>query len=94
MIEILLKLACVAACLLIVARCEPVLNRMGRHTPLLAFAAFFLLAIGASIQVACIALGEQPSFAATVLCGGIAALLVCERRLRVFFKVQKRRVQP
>jgi ammonia channel protein AmtB len=70
-------------CAAILARAEPAINRMGRDTPRLVRIAFVLLAVGAVAGIFAIAAGAVPEWHALILAAGIAALLLCERRLRI-----------
>lgn len=70
-------------CAAILARVEPAINRMGRDTPRLVRLAFALLAVGAAAGILAIATGAVPEWHVLILAAGIAALLLCERRLRI-----------
>ncbi|MDT3735565.1 MAG: hypothetical protein ROZ00_05020 [Denitratisoma sp.] len=72
-----------ALCTIILARAEPAINRMSRDTPRLVRLAFILLAGGAVAGIFAIASGAVPEWHVLMLAAGIAALLVCERRLRI-----------
>lgn len=72
-----------ALCAIILARAEPAINRMGHDTPRLVRLAFVLLAGGAVAGIFAIAAGAVPEWHALMLAGGITALLVCERRMRI-----------
>lgn len=72
-----------ALCALILARAEPAINRMSRDTPRLVRIAFILLAGGAVSGIFAIVSGAVPEWHVLMLAAGVAALLVCERRLRI-----------
>lgn len=80
------------ACAIIIWRCEPAMNRMGRRakTPYIMFGAFFLLAVAAAWQIVEILFGGLPSWPAGLVFSGAAGLLICERRLRVLCPPQRR----
>jgi len=71
----------VAACLIILSSAEPALNRMGGKTGLLPRLAVYLLAVGASAELWCVATGRQPNWSTVILLAGIAVMLL-GRRLR------------
>lgn len=73
-------------------RAEPALDKCGPKTPVMIRASFFLLAVAALWQVAGIATGDVPTIPACLLFDGVAALLVCERRLRLLCPVTRRRL--
>ena len=89
----LLQIIVVMAALVIIVRAEPALNRMSRGTPLMVRGAFHLLALGAAAEIVFIMSGDVPSWPTAIVTLGVAALLVCERRLRVLCPPLKRRVQ-
>lgn len=89
----LLQIIVVMAALVIIVRAEPALNRMSRYTPFVVRMAFHLLALGAVAEIVFVVSGEVPSWPTAIVTLGVAALLVCERRLRVLCPPLKRRVQ-
>lgn len=64
-------------------RAEPALNRMSRCTPFLVRLAFLLIAVGALALGLSVLSGRVPDVQTVLIAAGVAALLVCERRLRV-----------
>lgn len=84
MINAALQTLVLLASLAIVMRAEPTLNRMSRGTPILVRFAFHLLTLGAVAQILFVLAGEIPSWPMAISTCGIAALLVCDRRLRLF----------
>lgn len=83
-----------AACIVIVVRCEVVINRMNRRTPLIVRLAFWLLLIGAAGAGAQITLaGAVPPWPAVFGVWGAALLLFCERRLRYLVHRPKGRAE-
>lgn len=71
---------------------ESALNRMSRCTPFMVRAAFHLLALSAAAEIVCIVVGDVPSWPTAIVTAGIAALLICERRLRLLCPPPKRRL--
>lgn len=82
-LALLAQLLGLVLCALILARAEPAINRMSRDTPSLVRLAFILLVGGAVAGIFAIAGGAVPEWHVLMLAGGIAALLVCERRMRI-----------
>lgn len=90
MTPLLIQATALIACAIIVARAEPALNRMGKSTPILIRLSIHLLAVGALSEIGCILFsGEVPNWPTVIISIGIAALLVCERRLRVLCPVTR-----
>jgi hypothetical protein len=92
MTTMLLQAIVVLAALVILVRAEPALNRMSRCTPFMIRASFHLLTLGAVAQIVFIVAGEIPTWPSAFTTAGVAALLVCERRLRLLFPRQRRRL--
>lgn len=76
------------ACLIILFRTEPVINRMGENTPPLIRIAFLLLVIGSASGVLFTLLGQVPDWLTIIFALGVAALLFCERRIRVLTRIR------
>jgi hypothetical protein len=91
MIAIALQVVALVAAGIILARSESALNRMSRCTPILIRGSFFLLAVGAAYLILSILAGDRPSGGAVILTAGVAMLLICERRLRVFLPPRRGR---
>ena len=68
----------------ILMRAEPALNRMTGETQFLVRISMILLAVGALAQAGNIILMDYvPSINELIINAGVAALLCCERRIRV-----------
>lgn len=91
MTHILLQAIVLVAAVIIVWRAEPALNRMSPCTPFLIRVSFLLLTVGAAAEIVFIFAGDVPSWPAAITTIGVAALLFCERRLRVLCPPPKRR---
>lgn len=92
MTPLLIQASTLIAALVILYRTEPALNRMGRSTPILIRISIYLLAVGALTEIGCIVFGgEVPTWPTVITTVGIAALLVCERRLRVLCPQPRRK---
>lgn len=95
MSHLVLQAVTLLAAVIIITRAEPALNRMSRSTPIMLRLAIHLLAVGALSEIACIAIaGEVPSWSTAIITVGIAAMLVCERRLRVLCPPPRRNKEP
>lgn len=79
----ILQVIVLVAALVIVVRSEPALNRMSRCTPFMIRASFHLLTVGAIAEIVFILAGDVPSWPTAITLVGVAALLFCERRLRL-----------
>lgn len=93
MTALLLQTIVLLAAMVIVVRAEPALNRMSRCTPFMIRAAFLLLTLGAVAEIVFIIGGEVPSWSTAIVITGAAALLVCERRLRILCPPPRRASQ-
>lgn len=92
MLDLLAQLLAIAACVVIVWRAEPVLNRMSRCTPVLVRLAFLLVIVAATSAITMILLGDVPPWPSVLGSIGTAALLFCERRLRYLTRRPKNHV--
>lgn len=82
----------VLACVVILIRAEPALNRMGKGTPFMIRLSIHLLAFGALAEAGCIVFSnEVPGWPAVILSAGVAALLFCDRRLRMLCQQPRKR---
>lgn len=80
---LLLQAGVLLAAVVIMVRAEPALNRMSRFTPFTIRTSFLLLTVGAVAEIVVILDGEVPSWSTAIVVTGVAALLVCERRIRI-----------
>lgn len=92
MTALLLKFVVLIAAGVIIVRAEPALNRMSRCTPFMIRASFNLLTLGAAAQIVFIMVGEVPSWPTAITTVGVAALLICERRLRLLCPPTRRKL--
>lgn len=88
----ILQAIVLVAALVIVVRSEPALNRMSRCTPFMIRASFHLLTVGAIAEIVFILAGDVPSWPTAITSVGVAALLFCERRLRLLCPPPRRRL--
>lgn len=83
MSALFLQVLAVSASAVIVWRAEPAINRMRKETPAMIRLAFLLLTLGGVGEIIWIVMGDLPSFPTVIALCGVAALLFCERRVRV-----------
>lgn len=93
MSALILQAVVLLAAVVIVVRAEPALNRMSRCTPFMIRASFLLLTLGAVAEIVFILGGEVPSWSTAIVITGVAALLVCERRIRILCPPPRRASQ-
>lgn len=86
---LLLKAIVLVAAAVIVVRAEPALNRMSKTTPFLVRVSFHLLTLGAVAEIVFVLTGGTPAWQSAITTAGIAALLFCERRMRILFPTQR-----
>lgn len=91
MMDIINQLAAVLACIVVVVRTEPAINRMDPSVPLLLRLAFWCLCVAALGAVAEVVAGQVPPWPATLGAAGVALLLICERRIRYLTRPPKGR---
>lgn len=89
MLALLAQSLAIAACVVIVWRAEPVLNRMSPCTPWVVRIAFWLIAIAAIGAIVCMLMGDVPPWPSVIGACGTAALLFCDRRLRYLTRHRK-----
>lgn len=90
MTALTLQIIVVVAAVVIVLRAEPALNRMNRSTPILVRLAFYLLTLGAVAEILFVLAGRVPTWPTAIMLAGIAAMLFCERRLRLLYPTARR----
>lgn len=82
------------ASVIIIARSEPAINRMSGCTPMLVRLSFLALTIGAAAEIVSIVTGTPPGWPDTIIISGVAALLLCEKRMRILCPAVPRRKKP
>lgn len=92
MTTLLLQSIVLVAAVIIVWRAEPALNRMSPCTPFLIRVSFHLLTLGAVAEIVFILSGDVPSWPTAITTVGVAALLICERRLRLLCPSPRRKL--
>lgn len=81
--DITMQILAALMCGVILWRAEPTLARMDRHTHLTVRLAMWLATVGAVARLGWLAMGGVPDGITVLMLAGLAALLVCERRLRI-----------
>lgn len=95
MIELILQLCTAMACISVILRTEPALNNMDRDTDFLVRFAFWLICFTCAWELLTIWLYDHiPDSREALLSGGIASLLLCERRIRYLARGGIRRRAP
>lgn len=95
MIDFALQLSTSLACGIVVLRTEPALNQMHGKTDFWVRLAFWQMCVACGIELLTIGLyGHVPDWREALLSGGLAALLLCERRLRYLSRGLSRRTHP
>lgn len=80
----------VTACIVIIWRSEPALANMTAGTHFLVRFSMWLAVVGAVARIGWVMLGGVPDPITLVMLIGMAALIVCERRLRVLTGTRRR----
>lgn len=78
------------ACIVIILRAEPAISRMTPHTDLRVRFAIWLCLVGAVARLWWVCMGGVPDSITVLLLVGLAALLMCERRIRVLTGIRRR----
>lgn len=82
-IDSLFQVAAVSACIVIILRTDPAINRMCRRTVVMIRHSIVLIQVGAIAELGgVILLGRVPDLSEVLVLIGVAVLLVCERRMR------------
>lgn len=93
-LDLVLQVATVLASGVILYRAEPALNRMSGQTRIMVRLSMFLLVVGSVAQIGSIVLmGHVPTSPESILFVGVAALLSCERRMRVLIPAPRKEVR-
>lgn len=80
----------VIACIVIVWRSEPALAHMTASTHFVVRFSMWLAVVGAVARIVWVMMGGVPDAITIMMLIGMAALIVCERRLRVLTGVRRR----
>lgn len=80
-----------AACLIVIIRSEGAINRMTRATNMLVRLSFMQIAASAVAGLLAIGIGYVPGWREILMSWGVAALMICDRRLRRITSAADRR---
>ena len=81
--DLAMQLATGLACAIVLVRTEPALNKMSGGTDFWVRLAFWQMAVACGIELLTMVFyGHIPDWREGLLSGGLAALLLCERRIR------------
>lgn len=83
MIDAAIQIVTAAACLIVIVRADGAANNMDNHTDVLVRYAFIVIAAAAAAGILAIGLGYVPGWREPLMSGGIAALMLAERRIRL-----------
>lgn len=89
MIDAVLQALAALACVVVIVRAEPALSRMTQYTDMRVRIAIWLCIVGAAGRLGWIVLGGVPDPITVIMMIGLAALLICERRIRVLTGIRK-----
>lgn len=73
---------------------EPALAKMRKGTPILLRFSLWLLVVGSFARLVWISLGNVPDPVTLLMLGGVAAMLLCERRITVLTRGRRARGLP
>lgn len=79
---------------MVIWRGEPALAKMRKGTPILLRFSLWLLVVGAFARLVWISLGNVPDPVTLLMLGGVAAMLLCERRITVLTRGRRARELP
>lgn len=85
-VDLLKQALALLACVVIVWRAEPALNRCGRDTTLSINVAIWLLHAVALLSAYDILTGDVPPWIVIAGGWGVAMMLLCERRIRILLR--------
>lgn len=85
---VMLQAAVVISAAVILWRAEKALNLMGPNCRVVTRVAFWLLAVGAVAAIIEVSQGYAPSWADALTYGGLAALLMSERRFKSLLRLR------
>lgn len=89
MVNLFLQVTTALCCVVVLIRTEPALNRMGKNTQLIVRISFYQICVSAGAELlAIVAFNYVPGWREAMLSGGLAALLLCERRLLVLARMR------
>lgn len=94
MTDLLAQVAGTVLAGMVIWRGEPALAKMRKGTPILLRFSLWLLVVGAFARLVWISLGNVPDPVTLLMLGGVAAMLLCERRVSVLTRGRRTRELP
>lgn len=94
MTDLLAQIAGTVLAGMVIWRGEPALAKMRKGTPILLRFSLWLLVVGAFARLVWISLGNVPDPVTLLMLGGVAAMLLCERRITVLTRGRRARELP
>lgn len=94
MTDLLAQIAGTVLAGMVIWRGEPALAKMRKGAPILLRFSLWLLVVGAFAQLVLISLGNVPDPVTLLMLGGVAAMLLCERRITVLTRGRRARELP
>lgn len=94
MTDLLAQVAGTVLAGMVIWKGEPALAKMRKGTPLLLRFSLWLLVVGAFARLVWISLGNVPDPVTLLMLGGVAAMLLCERRITVLTRGRRTRELP
>ena len=94
MTDLLAQVAGTVLAGMVIWRWEPALAKMRKGTPILLRFSIWLLVVGSFARLVWISLGNVPDPVTLLMLGGVAAMLLCERRVTVLTRGRRTRELP
>lgn len=94
MTDLLAQIAGTVLAGMVIWKGEPALAKMRKGTPILLRFSLWLLVVGAFAQLVLISLGNVPDPVTLLMLGGVATMLLCERRITVLTRGGRARELP
>ena len=94
MTDLLAQIAGTVLAGMVIWKGEPALAKMQKGTPILLRFSLWLLVVGSFARLIWISLGNVPDPVTLLMLGGVAAMLLCERRITVLTRGRRARGLP
>ena len=94
MTDLLAQVAGTVLAGMVIWKGEPALAKMRKGTPILLRFSLWLLVVGSFARLIWISLGNVPDPVTLLMLGGVAAMLLCERRITVLTRGRRGKGLP
>lgn len=94
MTDLLAQVAGTVLAGMVIWKGEPALANMRKGTPILLRFSLWLLVVGSFARLVWISLGNVPDPVTLLMLGGVAAMLLCERRITVLTRGRRGKGLP